>query len=249
MFLGRYQDRESTLKVDHEITINDRRGAKYSLNDFDITVWADGAVTAKRKYYTSSSPNKHFPNMTVEDGAISLPIEDLVSFILERITPSELADGIIGDDEAREALVHKMSERYSSPTFLQGDRRAFLTQVQQQVYAEVLDRVIERIHNAEANKRSQDDYYRFKAIEIGWYKGLYEHALRLVEGSPEKTRALTECHSSPDQLAAYIKENRDPIAMESVGPQWHESRDFWRKKLMELIPEPAPAVKREREQP
>jgi hypothetical protein len=238
MFLSRYQDRESTLKMDHEIAVNDRKGAKYSLHDFDITVWADGEVTARRKHYTSTAPNRHFPNMAVEEGSISLPIEDLVSFILERITPSELADGLIGDDEARESLVHKMSERYASPTFLQGDRRTFLTRVQQQVYAEVLDRVIERLNHAETNKRSRDDYYRFKAIEIGWYRGLYEHALRLVEGDEEKTRAITERHSSPDQLAAYIKENRDPAAMESAGPQWHESRDFWRKKLMEFFPEP-----------
>lgn len=239
MFLSRYQDRPSTLKVDNAIEVNGRKGTVHSLNDFDITVWADGEVTARRKYYASSSPNKTFPNMEVREGSINLPIEDLVEFILARITPEELADGIIADDKAREALVHKMSERYSSPTFLQGDRRAFLTQVQQQVYAEVLDRVIERLNNAETNKRSKDDYYRFKGIEIGWYKGLYEHALRLVEGDDEKTRALTTRHSSPDKLAAYIKENRDPAATESVGPQWHESRDFWRKELMKFFPEPA----------
>jgi hypothetical protein len=73
MFLSRYQDRPSTLKVDHEIVNGERKGKVHSLNDFDITVWEDGEVTARRKYYATSDPGKHFPNMSVSDGAITLP--------------------------------------------------------------------------------------------------------------------------------------------------------------------------------
>lgn len=239
MFLSRYQDRQSTLKVDHEIVNNGRKGTVHSLNDFDITVWEDGEVTARRKYYVSGDPGKHFPNMIVSDGAITLPIEDLVSFILERISAEELAEGIMADDEARAALVHKMAERYASPGFEDGDRREFLTKVQQQIYAKAIDRAIERLNHYEEAERSRADYYRWKAVELGHYTGIYEYTLRQLEGDEGRTKAFTERHTHPERLAAYIKDNRDPVVTESVGPQWHESRDYWRKRLEEFFPDPA----------
>ena len=238
MFLSRYQDRPSTLKVEHEIVNGDRKGTVHSLNEFDITVWEDGDVTAKRKYYASGDPGKHFPNMSVNDGAITLPIEDLVGFILERISAEELAEGIMADDEARAALVYKMSERYSSPTFTDQDRRQFLTNVQQQIHAEAIGRAVERLNKAEEGHRSRNDYYRWKTVETGHYRSVYEYSLRLLEGDDGRTKAFTERYIHPDKLDEYIKQERDPIVKESVGPQWYESRDYWRKRLEEFFPEP-----------
>ncbi|NLS19859.1 hypothetical protein HGP16_25300 [Rhizobium sp. P40RR-XXII] len=246
MFLSRYNDRPSTLKVDHEFTNNGRKGTVHSLNDFDITVWEDGEVTAQRKYYAKTDPGKHFPNMTVCDGAINFPIEDLVSFILARISAEELADGIMSDDEARAALVYKMAERYASPGFEDVDRREFLTKVQVQIYAKSIDQAIERLNAHETSHRSRSDYYRWRDVELGHYKGLFEryrealYELREAgklddEGVLNRTKYLT----TPEQLDAYIRENRDPITKESVGPQWYESRDFWRAELLKFFPEPA----------
>lgn len=260
MFLSRYNDRPSVLKVDHEVQTNmeidlecekvtkSRRGTVHSLNDFDITVWEDGEVTAKRKYYASTDPGKHFPNMSVSDGAITLPIEDLVSFILDRITPRELAEGIMADDEAREALVDKMAERYASPGFEDTDRRSFLTKVQQQVHAKSIDRAIERLNARETGERCREDYYRWRAVELGHYAGLYE---RYTEALYELREAgklddagvqhRKSTHTAPDKLAEYIKQNRDPVVTESVGPQWYESRDYWRAELLKFFPEPQTA--------
>lgn len=247
MFLSRYQDRPSTLKVEHEIVNGDRKGTVHSLNEFDITVWEDGEVTAKRKYYASTDPGKHFPNMSVSDGAITLPIEDLVGFILARITAEELAEGIMADDEARAALVYKMAERYSSPTFMDGDRREFLAKVQQQVYAEAIGRAVERLNKSEEANRAYSDYYRWRKVETGHYRGLYEkyeialYELREAgklddEGVQRRKSSLTK----PDDLDLWIDQRRDPVVTESVGTQWHESRDFWRKRLEEFFPEPKP---------
>jgi hypothetical protein len=177
--------------------------------------------------------------MTVESGSINLPIDDLVEFLLARITPEELAEGIISDDDARAALVHKLAERYSEPGFTDTDRREFLTKVQQQVYAVAVDRAIERLNREESNERSRSDYYRWKAVELGHYTGIYEYTLRQLEGDEGRTKAFTERHTHPDQLAAYFKENRDPVVGESVGKQWYESRDYWRARLEECFPEPA----------
>lgn len=239
MFLSRYQDRPSTLKCDCEVGINDRHGKQYSLNEFDITIWDDGEVTARRKYYTRSDPASTFPNMSVADGAITLPIEDLVSFILARITPVELAEGIIADDEARAALVDKLAERYDTPGFTDQDRQAFLTKVQQQVYAVAIGRAIERLEKAEAGHRSRDDFYRWKKVETGHYRGIYEYAMRQLEADEGRTKAFTERFMHPDKLDTYISDGRDPVVKESVGPQWHESRDFWRVQLEKHFPEPS----------
>lgn len=239
MFLSRYQDRPSTLKVDHECIVNERKGTVHLLNEFDITVWEDGEVTARRKYYAKSDPQSTFPNMTVDGGSINLPIDDLVEFLLARITPSELADGIISDDEARSELLYKLAHRYSEPGFTDTDRREFLTNVQQEVYAKAIDRAIERLEKHETYARSREDYYRWKAVELGHYKSIYEYALRLVEGDEGRTTAFRERHTHPDKLEAYIKDNRDPVVKESVGPQWWESRDFWRQELAKAFPEPS----------
>lgn len=246
MFLTRYNDRPSTLKVDHEVEINGRKGTVRSLNEFDITVWEDGEVTAKRKYYATTDPGKHFPNMSVSDGAINFPIEDLVSFILDRISAEELADGIMNDDEARAALVDKMAERYASPGFIDGDRRKFLTKVQQQIHAEAVNSAIERLNAAETGQRSRTDYYRWKAVELGHYKLVFERYKEALyelreAGKLDDEAVLNRAKylTTPEQLEAYIKENRDPVVTESVGPQWHESRDYWRQELAKHFPEPA----------
>lgn len=257
MFLSRYQDRPSTLKVDHEIVTNMtidlegetitqlRKGTVHSLNEFDITVWEDGEVTARRKYYAKSDPNSTFPNMTVCDGSINLPIDDLVEFLLARITPEELAEGLMEDDAARAALVHKMSERYSSPTFIDGDRRDFLTKVQRQVYAIAVDRAVERLNKSEESHRAQTDYYRWRKVELGHYTGLYEryretlYELREAGKLDDKgVQDRLSMHSSPASLGEWIEQHRDPVIKESVGPQWYESRDYWRKRLEEFFPEP-----------
>ncbi len=240
MFLSRYQDRPSTLKVDHETVDGSRNGTVHSLNEFDITVWEDGEVTARRKYYASSDPGKHFPNMSVSDGAITFPIEDLVSFILARISAEELAEGIMDDGEARAALVYKMSERYSSPSFIDGDRREFLTKIQQQVYAVAVDRAVERLEKAEAGHRATHDHYRWRKVETGHYRGLYNWIEERLHLLPEADRDYhRKYRTAPDALDDYISECRDPVVKESVGRQWHESRDYWRKRLEEFFPEPS----------
>ena len=204
MFLSRYQDRPSTLKVEHELVDNGRKGTVHSLNECQITVWEDGEVTAQRKYYAKSDPQSTFPNMTVDGGSINLPIEDLVAFLLARITPEELAEGIISDDEARAALLEKLARRYNEPGFTDQDRRAFLTQVQQQIYAIAVDRAIERLNVAETGARSRNDYYRWKAVELGHYTGVYEYTLRQLEGDEGRTKAFIERHIHPEKLAAYV---------------------------------------------
>lgn len=263
MFLHRYNDRSSTLKIDHETVIketnddgsvkSERRGTVHSLNDFDITVWEDGEVTARRKYYATSDPRKHFPNMEVSGGSISLPIEDLVSFILERIKPAELAEGLIADTEVREQLIYALAHRYGTDHVTDTDRRKFLTEVKEAVHSKALDAAVTALNRKEDNLRSNYDYYRWKKIELGHYKSIYEYVCMLLGSilkddpmSENRLVAFKNAHIAPDKLEEYIRGERDPVVMESVGAQWRESRDYWRRRLEELFPapvqEPAPVA-------
>ena len=242
MFLSRYNDRPSVMSKDHDLEINGRTGRQYSLNEYSIVVWDDGEVTAQRKRHVSSSPERHFPNMSVGDGAITLPIEDLVSFVLARITARELAEGLLTDAETRVAMVAAMARRWSSPGFEDSDRRAFLAAVRAQVHSVALDAAVERLVSAEREARARNDYYLWRKLETGHYRGLYDRLLRLTEGDEAQRAALVALHTAPDALDAYIQHHRDPAAYEAAGEQWHESRDHWRRVLAErfLAPEGPP---------
>jgi hypothetical protein len=237
-FIGRYNDRPDTLKCDREVESDSRKGRVHSLNDLDITVWEDGEVTARRKYYASGDPKKHFPHMEVSEGRIIIAIEDLVGEILARITPLELAEGIISDDEARDRLIHCLAQRYANPGFEDVDRRKWLTAVQAQVHDKALDRMVELMNARETELRSKHDYYRWKVIEIGHYRILYEKAIELCGDNEDARLSLERHYIHPDKLKEYCEKDRDPVVTESVGPQWTDSRNFWRSELLKLFPPP-----------
>lgn len=218
----------------------------FKVGGYGITVSDDPEQPIKvaslyNKWGAETNP---MPNMSFSDGEMRIPIEDLVDLILRRVPAEELAEGLWRDDEVRERFVYCMANRYAGPVE-DADRRKLLTEIQVEIYAKAIDRAIERLEKSEAAKRARDDYYRWKAVELGHYEGLYRRyyetlnelweAGRIEHATVQKRLAL---HSSPEQLAEYIKEHRDPVVTESVGPQWHESRDYWRKRLEEFFPEP-----------
>lgn len=246
MFLNRYRDRPDTLKVENEITINGRHGKVHSLNDCNITVWDDGEVTAQRKYQSSSDPRATLPNMEIADGTMTIHLTDLVELILQRISPKELVEGVMGDPEVRELLVYALGERYSSTAIEDADRRKFLTAVQTAVHSKALDMLQEKMVSIETMLRSKTDYYRWKSVENGMYKNLHEYTTKLLErfnpggDMDAEVKHFYQCHISPEKLKGVLEspDQRDPMVKESVGAQWHESRDYWRKKLAEDFPAP-----------
>lgn len=240
-FLSSYTDRESTLKCQSKINTNDgRTGRVHSLNDFDVTVWDDGTVTAKRKYYASSEPRKHLPNMEVREGRIIIAIEDLVGEILARITPLELAEGIISDDEARERMIECLCERYASPGFSDEDRRKWLKGVQAEIHDVQLDKIVSQLNELEQHQRSKASFYRWKRVEVSHYMRLYRSALAKLQmyANEDAVQAFINMHTQPEKLQARLEADADPIVVETAGPQWHESRDYWRKELLKLFEPP-----------
>jgi hypothetical protein len=239
MFIGRYRDRPDTLKVDASITENGREGKRYSLNDFDITVWADGEVTAKRKYYATTDPHKHFPNMTVSEGAITFAIEDLTEAILARISPLELAEGLISDDETRQRMIECLAQRYASPGFNDTDRRKWLAEVKAQVHSVALDDAVRSLSALELAERSRSSDHRWRKAQAHIYRRLHEWISGwLSKLSDDAQKDFHQLFMVPDKLDGVLQEQQDPAQLESVGPQWYESRDYWREKLEEHFPAP-----------
>jgi len=214
----------------------------FKVGGYGITVSDDPEqpIKVSHLYNRWGASENPMPNMSFSEGEMRIPIEDLVDLILRRVPAEELAEGLWRDDGVRERFVECMANRYAGPVEDE-DRRKLLTQIQVEIYAKAIDRAVERLNQAEDGNRSRTDYYRWKAVELGHYTGIYEYTLRQLEGDEERTKAFTERHIHPDRLAVYIKENRDPVVTESVGPQWHESRDYWRKRLEEFFPEPTDA--------
>ena len=214
----------------------------FKVGGYSITVPNDPEQPAKvaslyNRWGASENP---MPNMSFSEGEMRIPVEDFADLILRRVPAEELADGLMRDETVRAKFIEVMAHRWAG-VMKDDDRRKFLHEVQVTVYATAIDRAIERLNHHETGERARVDYYRWKAVELGHYSGIYRDALELIGDDEEKRQRFTSMHTHPDKLAEYIKDNRDPAAVESVGPNWHESRDYWRKRLEEFFPEPVVA--------
>ncbi len=211
----------------------------FKVGGYSITVPDDRNVPAKvsRLYNRWGRSEDPIPNMSFSEGEMRIPIEDLVDLILRRVPAEELAEGLWRDETVRDRFVHCMANRYAG-AIEDDDRRNLLTKIQVQIYAKAIDRAIERLNHAETGERSRTDYYRWRDIELGHYRGLYDTAIGMVGDDAEKRQQFEARHIHPDRLATYISGERDPVVKESVGAQWHESRDYWRARLEAFFPEP-----------
>lgn len=237
MFFSRWNDREATIEVRSKRVENfadrpAREGKVYDVNDVQVTVWSDGTVTAHRARYTSSNPQSTFPNMTFEEGTLRLPIEDLVSVILQRITATELAEGIVHDKDARERLIEVLGHRWDD---LVGDedRRKFLHEIKSAVHDAALDKLKDAMCTLERAARDKWHYYNKIGQFHYWWNGVKE------------TIANFNCTGfNPQDLLSRIEErhgagfkavNDTEEAEFGIGKKhWNEARDHWRKRAEEM---------------
>lgn len=216
---------------------------QFKVGGYSITVPDDTTKPAMvaSLYNRWGASEKPMPNMTFSEGEMRIPVEDFVDLILRRVPAEELAEGLWREEAVRERFVYCMAHRYASE-IPDEDRRKLLTEIQVQIYAKAIDRAVERLNRSETNERSRDDYYRFRSVELGHYRGLFEYAERLAGDDADGLNRFHERFMHPDKLAEFIGDGRDPIAIESVGPSWYDSRDYWRARLEQFFPEPTDAA-------
>ncbi|MDB5177547.1 MAG: hypothetical protein JWN75_1215 [Candidatus Saccharibacteria bacterium] len=261
MFIGRYNDRPATLKVEHLIgegavatdesdaaTRYKRNGRVYEVNDVKITVWDDGVVTAQKDRWRtgSSDPRRALPGLEVQEGELRIPLQDLAGIILERIPPDELARDLLSVEEVRTEMLEQLSRRWHSDYVSEEDRRKFLAGIKEAIHSQQIDRLETKLNELEQAGRTAASHQRWKKAESNIYKSLYEYTEQLIRGdnveyhNDPRYKHFVQCNLAPEALNRDLAELQDPIDLESVGPQWHESRAYWRTKLEEHFPDPKP---------
>lgn len=222
----------------------------FKVGGYSITVPDDVEQPAKvaslyNRWGESENP---MPNLSFSDGEMRIPVEDFVDLILRRVPAEELAEGLWRDKSVRDRFVYCMANRYGGGVE-DDDRRELLNQIQVAIHAVAIDRAIERLNHLESNARSYTSHYRWRAAELGHYKGLYErYKTTLYEMreagllDDEQVRQRLGLHTTPEQLKEYTVDSADPVVREAVGASWQESREFWRNQLAAFLPEPASAI-------
>jgi len=219
----------------------------FRVGGYSIAVPTDPTQPAKvaslyNRWGASANP---MPNLSFSEGEMRIPVEDFVDLILRRVPAEELAEGLWRDETVRERFVYCMANRYAGPVD-DADRRKLLDAIQVEIRAVAIDRVIDRLNNLETELRAKSHRSRWEQAQLGHYTTLYERYVATLYELEEagkldvdgRSRRLS-LFSTPDALKQYIDSDADPITRESVGAQWNESRDYWRKRLEEAFPEPA----------
>ena len=222
----------------------------FNVGGYTVTVPDDVDEPAKvtHQYNKWGASENPMPNMSFSDGEMRIPVEDFADLILRRVPAVELAEGLWRDDDVREAFVECMVNRYRGAVD-DADRRAVLLGLQQEIYAKSIDQAIERLNDKESHLRAYTNRSRWEGLQMGHYEGLYKAFKETLFEMREKGLLDDEqidrrlkCYSAPESLKEYFSSLADPVASESVGKQWQESRDYWRVRLEAFFPDPAQGI-------
>ena len=191
---------------------------------YEITIPNDpeADVTYKHIRQTYGDPRKTFPNMEVADGEMRIPLDDIVSAVLARVKPADIAVALWADDDVRGEFIYAMTTRYSSDNISDADRRKFLTKVKEAVHSAALDKL--------GNAMAKLEYECAKRFSL-WQE------VRRINDRLEHydvTRPPRGEEEGPQPLRIADPTNGKEF---SIGGQaWNEARDYWRDEVARLFP-------------
>ena len=176
----------------------------------------------------STDPRGEFPNMIVQDGALVLPVCDLVGVIVSRTDPAVLAHELWADDDVRTEFMECLQSTYSS--LGDADRRKFLHSVQEVVHSTALDRAVSSLVSVEHDMRQKGMSHCRQDTYAQHYRNVLEtvEALWGMAGRHEVTSRHGEAFAPP----------ADSQDFEVGRRHWTESREYWRKKLLDMFAPP-----------
>jgi hypothetical protein len=177
----------------------------------------------------SSDPRRTLPNLEVRDGAVVVPLCDLVGEIVSRSEPVDLAKELWANDEVREEFIYCMAERYSEGGVGDADRRKLLDKVKEAIHSKALDKLADAMSGIEYRAR---DYFRIEERR-GDFSHAYAVILELVAGASNVEEALARVVSRFGESYP----SHDPLyrEFEIGGFHWNEARDFWRAAVEKLF--------------
>jgi hypothetical protein len=178
----------------------------------------------------SADPRATLPNMEIREGAMVIPITDIVDEIVARAEPVDLAENLWQNDEVRERFIECMSERYTQGGIEDRDRRALLAKVGAVVHDQALDKLANAMVGLECEAVRRAAYWQ-EVANIN--RTLSNYDVRV----PSQVKQDDGSWASETVL---LQMRIDPEAENIPGKAWDEAREFWRKEVLRQFPLPAP---------
>lgn len=190
--------------------------------------------------HESSDPRRTLPNMEVKDGAMVIPLCDIVEQIVSRSEPVDLAKALWEDDDVKAEFIYCAAERYSEGCVDDGDRRELLRQLQSTIHSAALDKLASAVSGVEHRAR---DFWMSQRDRSDYARFYYDILCELEQRFPDAHARIVErfgtkaCQHSPEEYDEF----------KIGGAHWNETRDRWRKYVESYFPYPEAFVKERRE--
>ena len=233
-----WNDRPTKAHVKHFIG-GDKPATVYKIGEYEVTVpgaVADGDepphVTYQSEYRHTSDPRATLPNMEVRDGHIRIELTDLVSLVLSRLEPRELAETLWQDQDVRDEFMRCLTTRYNYEGIDDKERRQFLSGVKEVVHDSALDRLAGTMAKIEyetsRNAHHWDEINRINNVlrerDVKVRRPIYKDGKH--EGWEEVILQFDTKEHTPS--------GRGDLAI--GGRAWEEAREFWRDEVRKQFP-------------
>jgi hypothetical protein len=176
-----------------------------------------------------SDPRRTLPNMEVKDGAMVIPLCDIVEEIVARSEPVDLAKALWENDDVRQEFIYCCATRYNESNIGDADRRKLLTEIKEVIHSVALDKLADAMCGLEYEARK----IYCREASIADFRRFYCDVLDTLGQFPDAHAVVISRHGSGVYLRDATYEE-----FKIGGHHWCETREFWRKKCLEFFPEP-----------
>lgn len=238
-----WNEHPSKLDVKHCIG-GDAPARVFEVGSYVVTVPNDPEAQAtyvhKHRHY--EKVDVVFPNMSVGDGAITIPVDDFVPLILNRLDPADIAQALWAVDEVRARFIEAATSRYSESNIHDRDRRDLLAGLKKTVHSVALDRLADKLFSAEysvlKHAHHWDEVGRINQIlrdlDVKVQRASY------IDGKHAGTEAVLLQFDTREQSVKLPDGSRTQRGeLEIGGLAWEQAREFWRAEISKLFPAPA----------
>lgn len=202
----------------------------YGSVEFRVPAGTPVTRETRRDYRgVNGDPRLTLPNMEIREGAMVIPITDIVDEIIARADPVDLAEALWQNAMVRERFIECMSERYTQGGIDDADRRALLGKVSAVVHDQALDRL--------ADIMARTEYETVRRYAFWQETGRINDTLR--NHDIKTSRSVRNDDGTWGTELVLLQMHLDPEAEKVGGKNWTEAREFWRKEVLRQFPLPA----------
>lgn len=212
-----------------ESKLSDETNQYYDIGEYQVGINKEtGEVTYRDR--TNHRGNHHdeiketFPNMTCSNGELRIHVADVVTEILKRMEPVEIAQALWKAEDVRKEFIYCMTAYYSSDDITNKERVEFLHSVKEEVHSSNMRKLVNAMVNIESELGRRSFFYQEVNSANDW--------LKRVE---EQLRDKYEDQSI--ELPRLKHEERDE-KFKLFGTNYQENQAHWRQLLEAKFPAP-----------